>query len=130
VRPGPSALPVCGWCVECVAGFGIEKPPADRPPVVLDAFDDVSAQLELGDDGGRAVNPAGVQLGESDGLFTGLAQSLEQPLLLGVRERHRPIVASSELGDASSVSESRSRVSPSSRGAGTVGLSRAGGADL
>jgi hypothetical protein len=87
---------------------------ADRPPVVMDAFDDVSVQLELGDDRGREVNPAGAEFGESDRLFTGLAQSLEQPLLLDDRERHRPIVASSELGDASSVSEKRSRVSPSS----------------
>jgi len=36
----------------------------------------VSVQLELGDDGGREVNPAGVKLGKSDRLVTGRAQSL------------------------------------------------------
>jgi hypothetical protein len=30
------------------------------------------------------VNPAGVRLGESDGLVAGLAQALQQPLLFGV----------------------------------------------
>ena len=57
-------------------GFWIEKPHADRPPVFIDALDDVSVQLQLGDDGGREVNPAGVELDKSDRLFTGLAQSL------------------------------------------------------
>lgn len=66
---------------------------ADQPPVVVDALDDVSVELELGHDGGREVNPAGAELRERDGLVTGLAQSLEQPLLLGVREHRRPIVA-------------------------------------
>jgi hypothetical protein len=42
----------------------------------MDALDDVSVQLELGDDGGREVNPAGAEFGKSDWLFTGLAQSL------------------------------------------------------
>ena len=46
----------------------MEQAHADHPPVVIDALDDVSVQLELGDDGGREVNPSGVQLGESDGL--------------------------------------------------------------
>jgi hypothetical protein len=76
VRPRPSAPSVCGWCVECVAGFWIEKPHADQPPLFVDAFDDVSVHLELGDDGGREVDPAGAELGKSDRLFTGLAQSL------------------------------------------------------
>jgi hypothetical protein len=31
-----------------------------------------------------------VQLGKSDRLVAGLAQSLQQPVLLGVSERHRP----------------------------------------
>jgi hypothetical protein len=61
---------------------------ADQPPVVVDALDRVSVQLELGDDGGWEVNPAGVKLGKSDRLVAGLAQALEQPLLLGVSERH------------------------------------------
>jgi hypothetical protein len=104
VRPRPSAPPACNRCVECVAGFWIEKPHADRPPEFTDALDDVSVQLQLGDDGGREVNPASAKLDESDRLFTGLAQSLQQPLLLDVPERHRPIVASSELGDALSAS--------------------------
>jgi hypothetical protein len=62
---------------------------AYRPSVVIDALDDVSVQLELGDDGGREVNPGGVQLGKSDRLVTGLAQSLQQPPLLGVKENHQ-----------------------------------------
>jgi hypothetical protein len=48
---------------------------ADQPPVVIDALDHVSVQLELGDDGGRDVNPAGVKLGKSDRLVARLAQS-------------------------------------------------------
>jgi hypothetical protein len=71
----------------------MEQAHADEPLVVIDALDDVSVQLELGDDGGREVNPAGVQLGKGDRLVAGLAQALEQPLLLGVSERHRRIVA-------------------------------------
>jgi hypothetical protein len=63
---------------------------ADQPPVVIDALDDVSVQLELGDDRGWEVNPAGVQLGKSDRLVARLAQALQQPLLLGVKESHRP----------------------------------------
>ena len=66
---------------------------ADEPSVVIDALDDISVQLELGDDGGREVNPAGMQLGKSDRLVAGPAQSLQQPLLLAVSERHRRIVA-------------------------------------
>jgi hypothetical protein len=46
--------------------------------VVIDALDRVSVQLELGHDGGREVNPAGVQLGKSDRLLGGLTQPLEQ----------------------------------------------------
>jgi hypothetical protein len=46
----------------------MEQPHADEPLVVIDALDDVSVQLELGDDGGWEVDPAGVQLGKSDGL--------------------------------------------------------------
>jgi hypothetical protein len=63
VRPAP---PVRGGCGGCVPGFWMEQAQADEAPVVIDALDDVSVQLELGDDGGREVNPAGVQLGKSD----------------------------------------------------------------
>jgi len=42
----------------------------------MDVLDDVSVQLEFGDDGGREVNSGGVELDECDRLFTGLAQSL------------------------------------------------------
>ena len=62
----------------------MEQSHADEPPVAIDALDDISVQLELGDDAGREVNPAGVQLGKSDRLVAGLAQALQQPLLLGV----------------------------------------------
>jgi hypothetical protein len=74
MRPWPPAPPVCGGCVP---GFWMEQAQADGPPVVVDALDEVSVQLELGDDGGWEVNPSGVQLGESDGLVAGLAQALE-----------------------------------------------------
>jgi hypothetical protein len=67
---------VCGRCVECVAGFGIEKPPADRPPVVLDAFDYISVQLELGTAAAGQSTPSACRLGEGDRLFTGVAQSV------------------------------------------------------
>ena len=78
MRPRPSAPPVRGWCVElCVAGSWIAKSDADQPPVFMDAFDDVSVQLELGDDGGREVNPAGAELGKSDRLFTGAQSTCE-----------------------------------------------------
>jgi hypothetical protein len=61
----------------------MEQAHADQPSVVIDAVDHVSVQLELGDGGGWEVNPAGVQFGKSDWLVSGLAQSLQQPLLLG-----------------------------------------------
>jgi hypothetical protein len=54
----------------------MEQAHPDEPSVVIDALDDVSVQLELGDNGGREVNPAGVKLGKSDRLVAGLAQSL------------------------------------------------------
>src|ERR1035441_5983533 len=76
-----------------VPGFWLEQAHADQPPVVIDALDHVSVQLELGDDGGRERDPAGVQLGKSDRLVAGLAQALQQPLLLDVSERHRRGVA-------------------------------------
>ncbi len=66
----------------------MEQAHADQPPVVMDALDRVSVQLELADDGGWEADPAGVKLGKSDRLVAGLAQALQQPLLLGVSERH------------------------------------------
>jgi hypothetical protein len=59
----------------CIRGFWLEQAHADEPPVVIDALDRVSVQRELGDNRGREVNPAGVQLGKSDRLVAGLAQS-------------------------------------------------------
>ena len=85
VRPAPAGRG------GCVPGFWLEQAYADQPAVVIDALDRVSGQLELGDDGGRERNPAGVQLGKTDRLVAGLAQSLQQPLLLDVSERHRRI---------------------------------------
>jgi hypothetical protein len=58
--------------------------------VVIDAVDDISVKLELGNDGGRERDPAGVQFGKRDRLIPGLAQSFEQALLLNVSGRHRP----------------------------------------
>jgi hypothetical protein len=92
----------------CVGWFWMEQAHADQLLVVIDALDDVSVQLELADDGGWEGNPAGVQLGKSDGLAAGLAQSVQQPLLLGVSKRHRRIVALQRgLLEAASVSEPR-----------------------
>ena len=86
-----SVRPVLPGRGGCSRGFWLEQPHADQPPVVIDALDHVSVQLELGDDGGRERDPAGVQLGKSDRLVAGLAQALQQPLLLDVSERHRRI---------------------------------------
>jgi hypothetical protein len=69
-------------------GFWADQTHVDQPPVVIDALDRVSVQLELAHDDGGEVNPAGVQLGKIDRLLAGLAQSLEQLLLLVVSERH------------------------------------------
>ena len=69
----------------------MEQAHADKQLVVIDAGDDVAVQLELGDDGGRERDPGGVQLCKSDRLVAGLAQALQQPLLLDVSERHRRI---------------------------------------
>jgi hypothetical protein len=85
----------------------MEQAHADELPVVVDALDRVSVQLELGDDGGWEVDPAGVEVRKSDRLVAGLAQSLQQPLLLGVSARHDRIVGSSGIGGALSVSEPR-----------------------
>jgi hypothetical protein len=71
----------------------MEQAHADKPLVGINALDRVSVQLELGDDGGREVNPAGMRLRKSDRLAAGVVQSLQQQLLLGVSERHRRIVA-------------------------------------
>jgi hypothetical protein len=89
VRPMPPPPPGYGGRV---GRFGKEQAHADQLLVVVDALDRVPVQLKLGHDGCWEVNPAGVQFGESDGLVAGLAQALEQPLLLGVSKRHRRIV--------------------------------------
>jgi hypothetical protein len=68
----------------------MEQSHADQPLVVIDALDRASVQFELADDGGREVNPGGVQRGKGDRLVAGPAQVLQQPLLLSVSERHRP----------------------------------------
>ena len=75
--------------------------------MVIDALDHVSVQLELGDDGGRERDPAGVQLGKSDRVVAGLAQALQQPLLLDVSEHHRRIGRLQQMVGASSVSKPR-----------------------
>jgi hypothetical protein len=54
----------------------VEKPNAGRPPVFMDTLDDVSVELQLGDDGGWEVNAGGVELDKGDRMFTGLAQLL------------------------------------------------------
>jgi hypothetical protein len=71
VRPRASTPPDCGGSL---GGLWAQEAHADHPPVLVDALERVSAQLQLGHDGGREVNPAGVM------------ESLEQPLLLGVGE--------------------------------------------
>lgn len=71
VRPGP--LPACGGRF---GGFWAEQAHADHPPVVIDTLDRISVQLELRNDRGREVNPAGVQLGKSNRLLAGLTQPL------------------------------------------------------
>ena len=85
VRP-PAPLR-CGGCVGRVGMFWLEQAHASQPPVVIDALDRVPVQFEFGHDGGWKVNPTGVQLGKSDRLVGGLAQALEQPLLLGVSKQ-------------------------------------------
>jgi hypothetical protein len=67
---GPVQPPVCRGCV---FGLWIEHPYTEEPPVVIDALDDVSIQLELGHDGGREVDPGGMQLRKGNRLGTGLA---------------------------------------------------------
>jgi hypothetical protein len=52
----------------------MEQAHPDQPPVVRDTLDQVSVQLELGDDGGREANPAGAQVGKGDRLVAGLAE--------------------------------------------------------
>jgi hypothetical protein len=57
-------------------GFWIEHAHPGQPPLVIDAVVEVSVQLELADDGGWEVNPAGVKIGKSDGRDAGPAQAL------------------------------------------------------
>jgi hypothetical protein len=74
-------------------GFWMDQAHADESPVVMYALDCVSVQLQLGNDGGREVDPAGAELGKSDWPITGLPQVLQQAQLLGVSKRHRRIVS-------------------------------------
>ena len=64
-----------------------EQADADQPVVVVDALDCVPVELELADDHGREVNPAGAQVLEGDWLPARAAQLLERPQLLGFSQR-------------------------------------------
>jgi hypothetical protein len=66
----------------------VEQAHADQPPLVIDALDRVPVHLKLAHDSGWKVNPVRAKLTKGHRLF-GLAQALEQPLLLGVSKRHR-----------------------------------------
>jgi hypothetical protein len=70
----------CGRRRRCAAGrfpgFWIAHAHPGQPPLVIDAVVEVSVQLELADDGGWEVNPAGVKIGKSDGRDAGPAQAL------------------------------------------------------
>ena len=48
------------------AELWLEQADGYHPAVAIDALDRVSVQLKLATDGGRKVNPASVQLSESD----------------------------------------------------------------
>ncbi|MGZ4287433.1 MAG: hypothetical protein ACXVHB_24605 [Solirubrobacteraceae bacterium] len=54
----------------------MEHAHADQPPVVTDALDRVSDQLELADDGRRKVNPRRHPAHQSDRLVARRAQAL------------------------------------------------------
>jgi hypothetical protein len=72
----------------------MEQAHADQPPLVMDALDDVSVQLELGDDGGWKVNPAGVKLRQKRP--AGRPRCARAPTAAaaaGVKENNRPICA-------------------------------------
>jgi hypothetical protein len=56
----------------------------------MDALDRVPVELELADDYGGKVNPAGAQLLERHWLLARVPQSLEHPQLLSFNERHQP----------------------------------------
>jgi hypothetical protein len=57
----PSAAPAWGgW----IRGFGLQQADADLPVVLVDPLDHVPVELELADDDGGEVNPAGAQLVE------------------------------------------------------------------
>ena len=70
--------------------------------MVIDALDDVSVGLELCHGGGRERDPGCVQFGERDRLVAGLAQSLQQQLLLASAGVIDGLSPSSEIGGASS----------------------------
>jgi hypothetical protein len=54
-----------GWWI---GGFGLEQSDAEKLAVLVDALDHVPVELELADDDGGKVNPAGAQLIERQGL--------------------------------------------------------------
>src|SRR5450755_2139202 len=82
----PSVAPARGgW----IGGVGLQQADADLPAVFVDALDHVSVELELADDYGGEVNPAGAQLVERHWLVARAPCSLEHPQLLGFGDRHR-----------------------------------------
>jgi hypothetical protein len=55
----PSVAPAGGWWI---GGFGLEQSDAEELALLVDALDRVPVELELADDDGGKVNPAGAQL--------------------------------------------------------------------
>jgi hypothetical protein len=55
----PSVAPAGGWWI---GGFGLDQSDAEEFALLLDTLDHVPAELELADDDGGKVNPAGAQL--------------------------------------------------------------------
>jgi hypothetical protein len=64
-KSAPSVAPAGGG----LAGFGLGQAYPDQPAVLVDALDRVPVELELADDYGGKVNPAGAQFVESDWLL-------------------------------------------------------------
>jgi hypothetical protein len=61
---------------------------ADQPAVLVEPLDHVPVDLELAEDYGGKVNPAGAELVERDWLLARASQPLEHSQLLGFTERH------------------------------------------
>jgi hypothetical protein len=57
--PAPSVAPTCG---QWIGGFGLEQSDAEELALLVDALDHVPVELELADNDGGKVNPAGAQL--------------------------------------------------------------------